>query len=61
MEKRAIGVVLTLLGVIALVVGAWYFINNGGGGRNVRLIITCAILGLVFLLRASGWCAAQRT
>lgn len=49
MEKRAIGVVLTLLGVVALVCGAYYFVN-GGGARNARVIITCAILGLVFFL-----------
>jgi len=54
MEKRAIGVVLTLLGIIALVVGAYYFINNASGGRNFRVIITCAILGLVFFSSGIG-------
>ncbi len=48
MEKRAIGVILTLLGVAALVVAAWYFINNGNGGRSLRVTISCTVLGVIF-------------
>jgi len=54
MEKRAIGVILTLLGVVALIIGAYNFINHGGTNYNVKIITTCLVLGLVFFVSGIG-------
>jgi len=60
MEKRAIGAVLTLPGIIALVICTYYFINHTGGGRNFRVIITCVILGRVFFSSGIGLVRSTR-
>ena len=54
MEKRAIGVILTLLGVIGLSIGAYNFINHGGSTYNVKVITTCLILGIIFFTSGIG-------
>lgn len=54
MEKRAIGVVLTLLGIIGLTIGAYNFINHGGSVYNVKVIATSLILGLIFFTSGIG-------
>jgi len=48
MEKRIMGIILTLLGVIALIVGGFTFINHTGSNYNMKVIVTSCILGLVF-------------
>ncbi len=50
MEKRAIGMILTLLGVIALIFGAVTFVNHSGNTYNLKVIITCGILGIIFFM-----------
>lgn len=50
MEKRVIGVVLTLLGIVGLILGAWDFVNHSGGVYNMKVILVYGILGLVFFL-----------
>lgn len=48
--KRIFGSILTVLGIAGLVYDAILFVNhNGGGGRDLRALITCGILGLIFL------------
>ncbi len=54
MEKRVIGVILTLLGIIALIWGAMTFVNHSGNVYNVKLITTCCILGIVFFFAGIG-------
>jgi len=54
MEKRAIGVILTILGVIALVIGAFYFVSQGNGPKNVKVIISCLVLGIIFFTSGIG-------
>jgi uncharacterized membrane protein len=54
MEKRAIGVILTLLGVVALIMGAYNFINHNGNVYNVKVIVTCGILGIIFFFAGIG-------
>jgi len=54
MEKRVIGVILTLLGIIALIWGAMTFVNHSGTTYNVKLIVTCGILGIVFFFAGIG-------
>jgi uncharacterized membrane protein len=54
MEKRVLGIVLTLLGVIALVCGGYLFINHSGNTYNIKVIVTCAILGILFFSAGIG-------
>ncbi len=48
MEKRIIGIILTLLGVTGLVMAGYNFMNAGSGIHNVKSIIMYGILGLLF-------------
>jgi uncharacterized membrane protein len=54
MEKRAIGMILTLLGVIALIFGAVTFVNHSGNTYNMKVIVTCGILGVIFFFAGIG-------
>ena len=54
MEKRALGMILTLLGIAGLIIAAYNFINHNGNVYNVKVIITCCLLGIVFFLAGIG-------
>lgn len=54
MEKRAIGIILTILGVAGLVIGAYNFINHGTNDYNVKVIATSLGLGLLFFIAGIG-------
>lgn len=48
MEKKAFGVILTVLGIVGLIAAAWYFINTGGATKDIKAIIVFAVLGVIF-------------
>jgi uncharacterized membrane protein len=48
MEKKAFGVILTVLGVVGLIAAAWYFINTSGGSKDIKTITVFSILGVIF-------------
>jgi uncharacterized membrane protein len=52
--KRIFGTFLTILGVVGLVMAAIQFVNNSAGAHNVRVLVTFAILGLVFFISGLG-------
>ena len=54
MEKRVIGIILTLLGALVLIFGAVMFINHTGNVYNIKVICTCGILGAVFFFAGIG-------
>ena len=54
MEKRVIGVILTLLGVIGLVMGAMKFVAHSNSTYDVKVISVYGILGLVFFFAGIG-------
>jgi predicted Na+-dependent transporter len=54
MEKRIIGILLTLLGVIGLIVAGYYFMNTGKGSSHFKSIIMYGILGLIFFVSGIG-------
>jgi len=54
MEKRIIGVILSLLGVVGLIYAGVSFMNGGEGLRNIKLIIFTGILGAIFFVAGIG-------
>ncbi len=54
MEKRILGIILTLLGVVGLILAGYYFMNASSGTRNVKSIFLYAILGLIFFVSGIG-------
>lgn len=54
MEKRILGVVLSILGIIGLVLAAIRFTRGIAGGEGARLTIIALILGAVFFFSGIG-------
>ncbi|GAC1424844.1 MAG: hypothetical protein NVSMB7_00950 [Chitinophagaceae bacterium] len=48
MEKRVLGVILSLLGVVGLIYAGISFMNGGSGTRNVKAIIFSGVVGAIF-------------
>jgi len=48
MEKRFLGIMLSVLGVAGLIFALVTFLNGGSGGRHIREIIGYGVLGLIF-------------
>jgi len=54
MEKRLLGIVLTILGVVGLIAAAFYFMKSGQGSHNIKAIIMYGILGAIFFSAGIG-------
>lgn len=54
MEKRVLGIILSLLGIIGLIYAGISFMNGGAGTRNVKVIIFTGILGAIFFFAGIG-------
>jgi uncharacterized membrane protein len=48
MEKRVLGVILSILGIVGLLFCGISFISGGYGEKNVKLIIFSGIIGAIF-------------
>ncbi len=48
MEKRVLGIILSLLGVASLIYAGFSFMNGGESTRNIKAIIFTGVLGAVF-------------
>jgi hypothetical protein len=48
MEKRILGIILSLLGTGGVIYCAISFLNGGSGTRNIKLIIVSGIVGALF-------------
>ena len=59
MEKRIIGALLVIVGIIGLVLSAYYFVNHATSEYSVKLIAVYGILGIIFF--ASGIGLIRRT
>jgi len=49
MEKRILGIILSLLGIAGLIYAGAAFLNGDSNTRNIKLIIS-AILGGIFFM-----------
>lgn len=48
MEKRVLGIILSLLGITGLILAGVKFLNGSGGRYNVKEIVIYGLLGAVF-------------
>lgn len=54
MEKRILGIILSVLGVIGLIYAGITFMNGSGGTRNIKTIIFTGVLGIIFFSSGIG-------
>lgn len=55
MEKRVIGVILTLLGIIGLILAAVNFVNHSSASTyDIKAVSMYGILGLIFFFAGIG-------
>ena len=48
MEKRILGIVLSVLGIAGLIYAGVCFMNGGEAVRNIKAIVLSAVLGGIF-------------
>ena len=54
MEKRVLGIILSVLGIAGLIYAGVQFMNGGDGTRNIKSIIFTGVLGAVFFFAGIG-------
>jgi uncharacterized membrane protein len=54
LEKRILGIVLSLLGVTGLIYAGISFVNGGSGTKSVKTIIFTGIVGAIFFFAGIG-------
>jgi uncharacterized membrane protein len=54
MEKRILGIILSLLGVAGLIYAGVCFMNGGDAIRNIKAIIFSGVLGAIFFFAGIG-------
>ena len=54
MEKRVIGIILTVLGVVGLIMAAVNLMNGGDAGRTAKEVAIYGILGGIFFFAGIG-------
>lgn len=50
MEKRILGILLTVLGIVGLIAAAYFFMNGGTGTRSIKSIVIYGLLGVIFFM-----------
>lgn len=54
MEKRILGIILSLVGVVGLILAAVRFANGTSGNQSIRMILVYSILGAIFFFSGIG-------
>lgn len=54
MEKRVLGMILTILGIIGLIYAGYSFMAGGEGAGNIKMIIISGVLGAIFFFAGIG-------
>ena len=60
MEKRVIGILLTLLGVAGLIAAGYFFMRGGENTFAFKSIALYGILGVIFFLAGVGLIRATK-
>ncbi|GAC1438537.1 MAG: hypothetical protein NVSMB63_02260 [Sediminibacterium sp.] len=50
MEKRILGIILSILGIVGLILAGINFMNGGSGTRNTKEVIIYGVLGAIFFI-----------
>ncbi len=48
MEKRVLGIILTILGIVGIIYAGVSFMNGGSGSKYIKAIIFAGIVGAIF-------------
>ena len=54
MEKRVLGIILSILGIIGLIYAGISFMNGGTGAKTIKAIIFSGVLGGIFFAAGIG-------
>ena len=54
MEKRVLGIILSIVGIIGLIIAAISIVNGTGSNRGVKEILVFGILGAIFFFAGIG-------
>ncbi len=54
MEKRILGIILSIVGIAGLILAAVYIMNGGQGTRSIKQIFVYGILGALFFFAGIG-------
>jgi uncharacterized membrane protein len=54
MEKRVLGILLAILGIVGLILAAYNFMNGGANNHNIKQIIIYGVLGAIFFFAGIG-------
>jgi len=54
MEKRLLGIILTLLGVVGLIYAGITFMDTGSNAKHIKAIIFSGLLGAIFFFSGIG-------
>lgn len=60
MEKRTLGIILALAGVVGLILAGANFMNGGSGTHNIKQIIMYGVLGVIFFFAGVGLIRSTR-
>lgn len=54
MEKRVLGIILSVVGIIGLIMAAVTIVNGSHGNRGVKEILVFSVLGAIFFFSGIG-------
>jgi hypothetical protein len=54
MEKRVLGIILSIVGIIGLIIAAISIINGTGSNKGVKEVLVFGILGAIFFFAGIG-------
>ena len=54
MEKRILGIILSIVGITGLILAAVGFMNGGDSSKHVKSIVVYGILGAIFFFAGIG-------
>jgi hypothetical protein len=54
MEKRVLGIILSILGIAGLIIASIELINGGEGTRHIKSMAVFGILGAIFFFAGIG-------
>ncbi len=54
MEKRVLGIILSILGIIGLIYAGVTFMNGNEDTRDIKTIIFAGVLGAIFFIAGIG-------